>query len=149
VKLYLPRQREPSPAVAAPGDEARPLRALGESVLVVEDDAQVKIMIGAVLEDFGYCVREAVDAESALAILRSGETFDLLITDVGLPGMNGRQLAEIARALRPGLPVLFVTGYAATAVVRAEFLDPGMHMISKPFSVQAFATAVREALEAK
>mgnify|MGYP000600808902 FL=1 len=118
-------------------------------MIVVEDDAQVKMMLGAVLSDFGFCVREAVDADSALSLLRSDEACHLLVTDVGLPGMNGLQLAEIARGLRPGLPVLFVTGYAANAAVRAEFLEPGMHMISKPFSVQALAAAVREALGEK
>ncbi len=149
VKLYLPRVREPAETVLKPSNAGHPLPSSGESVLVVEDDAQVKTMIGAVLADIGYRVREAVDADTALLALRTDESFDLLITDVGLPGMNGRQLAEIARELRPSLPVLFVTGYAANAAVRSEFLDTGMHMISKPFSVQALATAVREAIEAQ
>ena len=115
-------------------------------MLVVEDDAQVKMMIGAVLADFGYRVPEAVDAESALAILKSGESFDLLITDVGLPGITAANSPNWRGncAHRAGF---VCTGYAANAAVRAEFLDPGMHMISKPFSVQALATAVRDTLQ--
>jgi len=148
VKLYLPRLTGRSPERVASLDNGGLVApAAGEGVLVVEDDVQVKLMIGAVLADIGYRVLEAGDADAALEILKGGEAFDLLITDVGLPGMNGRQLAELARQLRPKLPVLFVTGYAANASVRAEFLEAGMHMISKPFSVEALATAVREALK--
>ena len=148
VKLYLPRLTRSAPIIVAPEGAKRSERAAGESVLVVEDDAHVKIMIGAVLADFGYQVTEAANADVALEILRGGDLFHLLITDVGLPGTNGRQLAEMARRLRPELPVLFVTGYTGAAAVRSEFLDPGMHMISKPFSVQTLAGAVRDALEA-
>ena len=99
------------------------------------------------MSDLGYRVREAVDADSALSVLKSDATIHLMITDVGLPGMNGRQLAELARVLRPGLPVLFVTGYVADPHMRADFLEPGMHMISKPFDIEALGSAVREALE--
>ena len=148
VKLYLPRLTGRPPQQGVSPDGAGPvLRATGEGVLVVEDDVQVKLMISAALADIGYRVLEAVDANEALEILKGGEAFDLLITDVGLPGMNGRQLAELARQLRPQLPVLFVTGYAANVSVRADFLEAGMHMITKPFSVEALATAVRESLK--
>jgi CheY-like chemotaxis protein len=104
------------------------------------------MMLRSLLEDMGYRVSEATDADAALSILKRGAPLHLLITDVGLPGMNGRQLAELARQLRPSIPVLFVTGYAANAPVRSEFLQPGMRMIAKPFSVQGLAAAVREAL---
>ena len=147
VQLYLPRFTGPPGKVASPESAGLSLQATGEGVLVVEDDAQVKMMIGAVLADFGYRVFEAADANSALEILKAEESFQLLITDVGLPGINGRQLAEMAREIRPRLPVLFVTGYAASVSTRSEFLDAGMHMISKPFSVETLATAVREALK--
>jgi PAS domain S-box-containing protein len=148
VKLYLPRLTgPPEPRIASPDADGPQLQATGENVLVVEDDVQVKLMIGAVLADFGYRVFEAVDANAALEFLNGDENFHLLITDVGLPGMNGRQLAELARQSRPELPVLFVTGYAANASVRSEFLDAGMQMISKPFSVEALAAAVRETLK--
>ncbi|PWQ87274.1 hybrid sensor histidine kinase/response regulator, partial [Enterococcus faecium] len=77
--------------------------------------------------------QSAADASEGLKVLRSAQPVDLLITDVGLPGMNGRQLAEIARSLRPRLPVLFITGYAETAMAREGFLGAGMHLICKPF----------------
>jgi signal transduction histidine kinase len=148
VKLYLPRLTGRPEARLTSKDGAGPqLQAMGENVLVVEDDLQVKLMIGAVLADFGYRVFEAVDANAALEILKGEQSFHLLITDVGLPGMNGRQLAELARQSRPELPVLFVTGYAANVSIRSEFLDAGMQMISKPFSVEALANAVRETLK--
>jgi PAS domain S-box-containing protein len=145
VKLYLPRVGHAVQNSAAPAAD-RAAGSTGERVLLVEDDAQVRMMVSGLLADMGYRVSEAIDADAALLILRSEETFHLLITDVGLPGMNGRQLAEIARQLRPFIPVLFVTGYAANAPVRAEFLEAGMRMISKPFSAQVLASAVREAL---
>ena len=146
VKLYLPRLPDAAAAPGVPRGPAPTLQAAGERVLVVEDDSQVRMMITAVLRDFGYRVAEAEHADAALGLLETAEPVDLLITDVGLPGVDGRQLAEIARESRPDLPVLFVTGYAAKAAVRSEFLDPGMRMISKPFNVESLATAVREAL---
>ncbi|WP_225413503.1 response regulator [Stigmatella hybrida] len=82
---------------------------------------------------------EAGDAQQALPYIEGRERLDLLITDVGLPGMNGRQLAEIARQRRPGLKMLFATGYAEGAAVRGGFLEPGMEMITKPFSLEALA----------
>ncbi len=82
-------------------------------MLLVEDDAVIRELLVQVFVDLGWEYRDAVDAESALAALREGEGFDLLITDVGLPGLNGRLLAGAARTLRPHLPILFITGYAA------------------------------------
>ena len=146
MKLYLPRLCEPQPALASPSHDTPSLQSRGERVLVVEDDAQVKIMIGAVLAELGYRVDEATEAEQALNLIRADKRFDLLITDVGLPGMNGRQLAEIARQLHPTLPVLFVTGYAPNASNQSKFLDEGMYMVSKPFSMEVLATSVRKAL---
>jgi CheY-like chemotaxis protein len=147
VKLYLPRLSGPAQMLGANEVAGRPLRGSGESVLVVEDDVQVRMMVSTVLTDFGYRVAEAADAQSALRMLEGDSHVQLMITDVGLPGVNGRQLAEMARQSRPDLPVLFVTGYAEKAAVRSEFLDAGMHMISKPFSVEALTGAVREALD--
>jgi CheY-like chemotaxis protein len=89
---------------------------------------------------------EAMDSQAALRILDGGTRINLLISDVGLPGMNGRQLAEIARQTRPDLPVLFITGYAANAAERSSFLAPGMRMISKPFALDTLATTLREML---
>jgi CheY-like chemotaxis protein len=92
----------------------------------------------------GYAFVEACDADSALPIFDSTQRIDLLISDVGLPGMNGRQLAEIGRQYRPGLKVLFITGYAEHAAVRGGFLDSGMQMITKPFTFDLLTAKVRE-----
>jgi CheY-like chemotaxis protein len=114
-------------------------------VLVVEDDPAVRLLVLEVLSELGYAGLEAVDSESALQILASRDRIDLLISDVGLPnGLNGRQLAEVAREQRPNLPVLFVTGYAERATERREFLGPGMQMITKPFAMEALAAKVKE-----
>ncbi len=98
-----------------------------------------------VLTELGYAVVEAEDGASGLEVLRSKTRVDLLVTDVGLPGgMNGRQVADAARALRPGLKVLFITGYAETAVLSHGHLEPGMHVLTKPFAMEALATRVKE-----
>jgi signal transduction histidine kinase len=116
----------------------------GETVLIVEDDPAVRVLVSAVLSELGYAYVEASDADSAMPILNSGQRIDLLISDVGLPGMNGRQLAEIGRQYRPDLKVLFITGYAEHAAVRGGFLDPGMQMITKPFTFDLLTAKVRE-----
>ena len=95
-----------------------------------------------VLEELGYRPLEAASADAALPILTSRRPLDLMISDVGLPGMNGRQLAEIAREHRPGLPILFVTGYAAHAAVRAGFLGTNMDMITKPFAIESLSAKI-------
>ena len=148
VKLYLPRwNQQPGWPLAAPGAPvtATPLGA-GQSVLVVEDEASVRGMVIEVLADLGYAAHEAGDAASALQLVDSGIHLDLLVTDVGLPGTNGHQLAEMVRARRPGLKVLFVTGYARPAEVRGEFLDVGMDMLTKPFAIEALARKIEDML---
>jgi len=120
----------------------------GETVLIVEDDPAVRVLVSEVLSELGYGFLEACDADTAMPILESGQRIDLMISDVGLPGMNGRQLAEIGRQLRPGLKVLFITGYAEHAAVRAGFLDSGMQMITKPFAFDHLTAKVREMIEA-
>lgn len=142
VKLYLPRFRgSPDAAVAIERYEPLP-RARGESVLVVEDDSAVRMLIVDVLEGMGYRVIEAWDGPAALPILASDVRIDLLVSDVGLPGMNGREVAEIARHYRPLLKILFVTGYAEQAAVRGDFLGDGMEMITKPFAIDLLAARV-------
>ncbi len=144
VTLYVPRFRgdvdaDPPETAAAPlGD--------GETVMIVEDDASVRMIVLEVLEALGYNAIEAIDARTAIPILQSDRRIDLLVSDVGLPGMNGRQLAEIARQSRPALKVLFVTGYAQNAAVRGGFLDAGMDMMTKPFAIDALATKLRDML---
>lgn len=134
---------------AAQAAEAQPApRGGGERVLLVEDDPQVRMLVRAVLDDLGYAAREAVDGPEALTLAEAGEPFDMLISDVGLPGFSGRRLADLLREHRPGLPVLFITGYAANVPEKADMLAPGMRMISKPFALDTLARAIRETLGA-
>lgn len=104
----------------------------------------VRVRICAVLGKLGYAFLAAGNAHSAIPIVDSGQRIDPLISDVGLPGMNGRQLTEIGRQMRPQLKVLFITGYAERAAVRGGFLDPGMQLISKPFTFDLLPPKVRE-----
>ncbi len=107
------------------------------------------MLIADVLRDFGYAVVEAADGVAGLDILRSGTHVDLLVTDVGLPGgMNGRQLADAGRVIWPGLRTLFITGYAENAVVGGAGLEPGMQVLTKPFTVDALAARLRELMAA-
>lgn len=144
IELFIPRFEGEAEAQVET-IAAAPLGA-GETVLVVEDDPGVRLIVGEVLGELGYGAIEAVDANEALPLLQSGRRIDLLITDVGLPGLNGRQLAEIARQSRPELKVLFITGYAREAAVRDGFLDTGMDMMTKPFQIEALAAKIREIL---
>jgi CheY-like chemotaxis protein len=114
---------------------------------VVEDEFVVRELIVEVLKELGYSTLEAEDGPAALKILQSPQRVDLMISDIGLPGLNGRQIVEAARATRPSLKVLFMTGYAENAAMAAGFLEPGMSMITKPFAMEALATRVREILE--
>jgi DNA-binding response OmpR family regulator len=113
----------------------------------VEDDSTARLILADVLADLGYDVLLATDARPAIPILQSDRRIDLLMSDVMLPHINGRKLAEIGRASRPGLKVLFVTGYAANAVVRGAFLEPGMDMLTKPFALDVLAAKVRAMLD--
>ncbi|MGY2053178.1 PAS domain S-box protein [Methylobacterium sp. JK268] len=149
VKLYLPRHRGAVTEEDAQGSgltEAHRAEA-GETVLVVEDEPVVRDLIVEVLADLGYRALEAQDGPSGLKVLQSRERIDLLVTDVGLPGLNGRQLADQAREARPDLKVLFITGYAENAMFGNGRLDPGMQMMTKPFPVDALATRIREMIE--
>jgi len=144
VTIYLPRHfgtvddEAPVDAAFNPPATARAV------VLVVEDEPDVRMIILEVLSDLGYMVLEATDGRSGLHILESGVRIDLLLTDVGLPGgMNGRQLADAARQRRPGLSVLFVTGYAEAAVVGNGQMEQGMQVMTKPFAVEALAARVQ------
>ncbi|MBV7554048.1 response regulator [Pseudomonas sp. PDM28] len=144
VSLFLPRFRGDLPQEHPVNIGHSPFVNNGETVLIVEDDPAVRVLVSTVLSDLGYAFVEACDADSAVPILDSAQRIDLLISDVGLPGMNGRQLAEIGRQLRPDLRVLFITGYAEHAAVRGGFLDPGMQMITKPFTFDLLTAKVRE-----
>lgn len=144
VSLFLPRFSGELLQDTRVDAQHTPFARDGETVLIVEDDPAVRVLVSAVLSELGYAFVEASDADSAVPILDSGQRIDLLISDVGLPGMNGRQLAEIGRQYRPDLKVLFITGYAEHAAVRGGFLDPGMQMITKPFTFDLLTAKVRE-----
>jgi PAS domain S-box-containing protein len=135
IKLYLPRHRGDIAAENASAVRAAEHAATGETVLVVEDEPVVRGVILEMLHDQGYRTLEAVDGPSGLRILRTNQRIDLVVTDVGLPGMNGRQLADQAREIRPGLKILFMTGYAESVAISDGFLQPGMEMITKPFEL--------------
>ena len=148
VSLFLPRfvgeiaHQEPLNPTLLPFANA------GETVLIVEDDPAVRVLVSAVLKELGYGFVEAGDADTAVPIIESEQRIDLMISDVGLPGMNGRQLAEIGRQIRPEFKVLFITGYAEHAAVRGGFLDPGMQLITKPFTFDLLTAKVREMIQA-
>lgn len=144
VDLYLPRCLGiPPQALEA---ASTPTAGNCREVLIVEDDREVRELLCQALCDDGFPCQSACNATQALHLLRSPQPIALLISDVGLPGMNGRQLAEIARTLRPNLPVLFITGYAETAMSREGFLAPGMQLICKPFELNQLSQRVAQML---
>ena len=147
--IYLPRYVGEAEGDEQPMGPAAPHEsANGETVLVIDDEPTVRMLIVEVLQEGGYVVLEAFDGPSGLKILESSVRIDLLITDVGLPGgMNGRQVADAARDMRPGLKVLFVTGYAENAVFGNGHLEPGMQVIAKPFEMDVLANKVRDLIE--
>jgi CheY-like chemotaxis protein len=149
VKLYLPRHQSVEKEAAPTEPENAAGEKLGsETVLVVEDEEIVRALIVEVLQDLGYNVLEAADGPSGLNILQSPEPIALLITDVGLPGMNGRQLADAGRERRPGLKIMFITGYAESAMLVSGKLEPGMAVVTKPFAVNALEDHVRKMMQA-
>ncbi len=144
VMLFLPSHAG-SPASRPPSTVYRETpKGTGETVLLVEDDASVRMLISEILRELGYASLEAADGRAAIPMLASDARLDLMITDVGLPGLNGRQLAEIAREHRPHLKILFVTAYAERATERQAFLAPGMEMVTKPFVPEMLALKIRD-----
>ncbi|QPN47789.1 response regulator [Priestia aryabhattai] len=144
VDLYLPRhleQEQPQVQAAPPRSQGG-----GRTVLVVEDDPDVRQLLCQTLQEQGFPCCSACNASEALQVLRSSKAIDLLVSDVGLPGMNGRQLAEIARTLHPHLPILFITGYTETAMAREGFLGAGMQLMCKPFELAQFHARVMQIL---
>jgi PAS domain S-box-containing protein len=148
VRLFLPRHTADEAGAPAGKAAAAPSATqASESVLLVDDEMAIRLLVSEVLEEQGYTILEAEDGPSGLRILDSNARIDLLITDVGLPGgLNGRQVADAARARRPGLKVLFITGYADNAVVGGGRLEPGMQIMTKPFAMSTLATRVRSML---
>ena len=148
VKLYLPRHHEAVQAepVVPALPEPEPAQE-GETILVLEDEGLVRMLLVQTLERQGYRVIEAHEPQVALDALEKEPKIDLLATDVGLPGMNGRQVAEIARRLKPGIAVLFLTGYAHNAALGDEPLSPRTQVLSKPFNARALLTKIAAMLE--
>ena len=146
VCLYLPRFMGAADEAQMPASAGQAARAeQGETVLVVDDEPTVRMLVTDVLQELGYRAIEAEDGASGLEVLRSEARVDLVVSDVGLPnGMNGRQMADAARVVRPGLKVLFITGYAENAVIGHGHLAPGMHVMTKPFAMEALASRIRE-----
>jgi PAS domain S-box-containing protein len=148
VKLYLPRHRgQMETEDLNPALEDSQIAHANETILVVEDEFVVRDLIVEVLQELAYRTIEAEDGPAALKVLQSTQRIDLVITDIGLPLLNGRQVIEAARQWRPDLKVLFMTGYAENAAIAEGFLEPGMSMITKPFAMEALATKIRDMLE--
>jgi signal transduction histidine kinase len=146
--LYLPRSQIETEAPATSFAPApKPLAERGETVLVIDDEPTVRMLIVEVLEDLGYTAIEAEHGAGGLQVLQSSQPIDLLVTDVGLPGgINGRQVADAGRSLRPDLKVLFITGYAHNALDWEEQLEPGMHLLTKPFSMDELASRIKRVI---
>ncbi len=147
--LYLPRQvADPLPPAAAAGQPPQPREQVGhgETVLLVEDDAQVRSYTTEAVAELGFRVLAASDAEAALRIFDDHPDVALLFTDIGLPGLDGRQLAEEAVRRRPGLRVVFTTGYEDSAAVHTSLRDRGFHLIAKPFAFDSLAAKLREVM---
>lgn len=149
VCIYLPRQygaAESDQINIQLGPQERSKQST--TVLIVDDEPTVRMLVVDILEEMGYVAIEASDSVSGLKILESTEKIDLLISDVGLPGgMNGRQMADAARVKRNDLNVLFITGYAENAVIGNGHLDPGMEILTKPFSMDTLAVRIRSLIE--
>lgn len=147
VRLYFPATNKPA-VQAKTLPEAVGLEGGQESILVVEDNDQVRQHVAAQLDSLGYQIREAASAAEALAIMDSGWHIDLLFTDVVMPGgMNGKQLADAARLRRPALKVLFTSGYTEDAIVHQGRLDPGVILLGKPYRRAELVAKVRQVLD--
>jgi len=143
VRLYLPRHNGGTTTQQRSAVRTVEHASTGETVLVVEDEPVVRAVILEMLAEQGYRTLGAIDGPSGLRILRTRQRVDLLVTDVGLPGINGRQLADQARETRPGLKILFITGYAESVAMSDGFLEEGMEMITKPFELDNLARRIR------
>jgi CheY-like chemotaxis protein len=147
VKIYLPRNSSEAKVERVPPRVDVSVLTSGESILIVEDDEDVRNFTRTALISLGYRVYEASDAVSGLEVLAEHPQIALLLSDVGLPGMNGRRLAEEAHARRPEIKVLYTTGYARNAIVHHGLVDPGVNLLPKPYTTQALGRKVRQVLE--
>ena len=145
IKLYLPR-RDGDEAAATADDDLNAERGGGETILIVEDDDGVRQYASEILRDLNYQVIEAKDSATALRLLDADKKFDLLLTDVVLPGKNGRELASEVERRRPGTKIIFMTGYSRNAIVHQGRLDPGIELIPKPLTERVLARKIRQLL---
>ncbi|HEX8486868.1 response regulator [Sphingomonas sp.] len=149
VKLYLPRLMSEADTDDQPHHDGADRSARGQTILVVEDDEDVRAYTVEILRELGYSIIQAHDGPSALVTIeRESGAIDLLFTDVVMPGMSGRELADHARALRPALKVLYTSGYTRNAIVHGGRLDKGVEMIAKPFTFKALAEKIADVLAA-
>ncbi|HEY2403567.1 MAG TPA: response regulator, partial [Steroidobacteraceae bacterium] len=153
LRIFLPAAAAGETA-GIQGAESPPLdavaRGAGETILVAEDDAGVRGYVVEALRELNYSVMDADDAVAALAIITEADLqIDLLITDVVMPGMNGRELADRARVLMPNIRVLFMTGYSQDAIVHQGRFDPGIELLEKPFRSESLAVRVRAILDSE
>ena len=150
MRIYLPRLFQEADQVQQPEKSSEVIEGhVGETILVVEDDEDVRAYLVDILGDLGYRVFGAHDAVSAFGLLEPSNThIDLLLTDVVLPGINGRELARRAQSLRPELKVLYMTGYSRNAVVHQGRLDRGVELIQKPITQRDLASRIRDLLDA-
>jgi len=146
IKLYLPR-REGDEVVVSGDDDLNAERGGGEKILIVEDDDGVRQYASEILRDLNYQVIEAKDSATALRLLDADKKFDLLLTDVVLPGKNGRELADEVERRRPGTKIIFMTGYSRNAIVHQGRLDPGIELIPKPLTERVLARKIRQLLK--
>ena len=149
VKIYLPRLASGVPVEETAASGAG-VDGLGETILVVEDDNDVRAYIVEVLRNLNYQVLEAHDAESALGVFeRANASVNLLLTDVVLPGMNGRELAQRVGLRQPDMKVLFMTGYSRNAIIHQGRIDPGVELLQKPITQADLAALIRDLLDAR
>jgi CheY-like chemotaxis protein len=148
IKLYLPR-RDGDEADISADDHANSERGQGETILIVEDDDGVRQYASEILRDLNYQIIEAKDSATALRLLEADKKFDLLLTDVVLPGKNGRELATEVKERRPGTKVIFMTGYSRNAIVHHGRLDSGIELIPKPLTERVLARKIRQVLDSR
>jgi CheY-like chemotaxis protein len=146
--MYLPRCLSRAPELAPSLRTGGLQQGSGETILVVEDDPNVRAYVVEALSGIGYRVVEAGDAEGALTAVASNNDIKLMLTDVVMPGMNGRALADAVRQSHPAVKTLFMTGYSRNAVVHQGRLDAGVSLIQKPFSQASLAARIRSLLDA-
>jgi CheY-like chemotaxis protein len=148
VKLFLPRARLPAAESDEAGMPTEPIQHRGEHILVVEDDVLVRAYVATQLTKLGYKVTTAANGKDAIALLSGDGSYDLLFTDIVMPGsLTGRDVAEKATELHPNIRVLFTSGYTQNAVMHHGRLDPGVQLLSKPYRLHQLAAKIREALD--